>query len=220
MLGPPVFSRDSARLLTFFENSDYFAVWSVSDGQLLAVNHPGDEVAWLERGFYKDPDFGVPGSASDGLIGFGSVSCSTVDLWDVSPPPEAGACRPRRQRHSGPSQPRRRIRLDLAPHHAELDPDEGDPDEDKNAVDSFAFSRDGSKFAAAYRGTACHAYVYDVASLMRLGAYTSSFASPDQYWGYELMKTSWAPDGQHVLVFRESRASGTSAARRRPPSPP
>ena len=53
---------------------------------------------------------------------------------------------------------------------------------------SFAFSIDGSKFAAAFMGVA---YVYDVASLTRLAAY----ASPSNY-----ALAAWSPDSGTVLV--------------------
>ena len=161
------FSRDSTRALTLFRYSDHFAVWSVPDGQLLAVNR-GDP-----NGFgYDCADFGVPGSASDGLVGLCSRN-STADLWDVSPPPEGG-----------PSWPRLRSRVDLAP-----------GENGRYSGSSFAFSKTGSEFVAAcLRAT----YVYDVASLTRLGAYTS----PSSF----LSGAAWAPDGRHVLVSWDASA--------------
>ena len=73
-----VFSRDSTRVLTLFGEFNHFAVWSVPDGQLLVVNR-GDP-----GGHYRCADFGVPGSASDGLVGFGSYDGS-IHLWEGLP---------------------------------------------------------------------------------------------------------------------------------------
>ena len=158
------FSRDSTQLVTLFGHSDHFAVWSVPDGQLLAVNR-GDP----DGETYSYADLGVPGSASDGLVIFGTVE-GNIHFWDVPPPAEAGG-----------SRPRLRCRVDL--------PLGGNP-----LTDSFSFSPNGSKFVVT-----CHriAYVYDMASLTRLGAYTSPSYSP---------MAEWAPDGRNVLV-----SWGTSA---------
>ena len=135
------FSRDSTHVLTHFHMSKHFAVWSVPDGQLLAVNRgdPGNGLA-------SCADIGVPGSASDGLVGLGGFGA--IDLFDVSPPPEG----------RGPSRPRLRGHVDLA------------PGGDDACAASFAISPNGSKFASAHDGVV---HVYDVASLTRLAAYTS-----------------------------------------------
>ena len=158
------FSRDSTRVLTLLGDSDHFAVWSVPDGQLLAVN-PGDYV----DDFYNCVDFGVPGSASDGLVGFGSYE-GIIYLWDVPPPLEGGV-----------SRPSVRSRVNLGP-----------------VLHMFkgccAFSPDGSKFLASFRGVA---YVYDVASLARLGAYSIHI------WAKQ---PAWVPDGRHVLVTWDESA--------------
>ena len=55
-------------------------------------------------------------------------------------------------------------------------------------MSGFAFSPDGSKFAT---GLDKCAFVYDVASLARLGTYTTPSPWAD---------TTWAPDGRRVLV--------------------
>ena len=81
------FSRDGTRVMTLFRESSHFAVWSVPDGQLLAVN-PGDPSVR-----YVCTDVGVPGSASHGLVRLSSDH-GVVDLWDVSPLPGGGALRP------------------------------------------------------------------------------------------------------------------------------
>ena len=141
------FSRDSTRVLTFIEESDHFAVWSVPDGQLLAVNRGGPN-----GNSYDRADWGVPGSASDGLIGFVSWEGAAVDLWDVSPPTDGGA-----------SRPRLRSRVDLP------------PGQNPSSVDTFEFSGDGSKFTAVHSGVV---YFYDVASLTRLGVYNP----PSEAW--------------------------------------
>ena len=163
------FSGDSARVLTHIFGSNHFAVWSVPDGQLLAVNrgaNGGD--------CYQGADFGVPGSASDGLVGFGS-SNGSIHLWDVSPPTEGRA-----------SRPRLRSRVNRA--HGE---ESGSYIKNPG---SFKFSPDGSKFAATYGGIA---YVYDVASLTRLGAYTTPS---------NLSRASWVPNGSHALVSWDKSA--------------
>ena len=155
------FSRDSKQLLTLFNVSgDHFAVWSVPDGQLVAVNRgaPGS-------GHYSCPEFGVAGSSSDGLVGFGSTRNGAVDLWDILPPPLGGRSTPQLRSH-----------VDLVPGRR------------TTKVFSFAFSPDGFKFAAAYDRAA---FVYDVASLTRLGMY----ASP-----WDFSRANWQPDGRHVLV--------------------
>ena len=154
-----VFSRDSTRVLTLFRSSNHFAVWSVPDGQLLAVNRgaPLDDN-------YACADFGVPGSASDGFVGLGSDSKGDIVLWDVSAPTEEG----------GASRPRLRSRVGLGP-------------ADFTSA-GFAFSPNGSKFAASWRGVV---FVYDVASLTRLGSCILPSKS---------LKVAWAPDGRHVLV--------------------
>ena len=89
------FSRDSTRVLTLFDTSGHFSVWSVPDGQLLAVK-------WGDRGgrLYQSADFGVPGSASDGLVGICSYDTSFVDLWDISSLPKGGG------RPASPAKPR------------------------------------------------------------------------------------------------------------------
>ena len=159
------FSRDSTRVLTIIDESSHFSVWSVPDGQLMAANRGS-----LGSDSYRCADFGVPESASDGLVGFSSHGTSKVDLWDVdvSPPgPPEG----------GPSRPRLRSRVDLA--------SDGRPDV---VVNCLAYSPDGSRLAAACGGVA---HVYDVASLTPLAAY----ASPSR-WSV----AAWAPDGRHVLV--------------------
>ena len=169
------FSPDSKRLLTLFSFSNHFAVWSVPDGQLLAVNRgdPADDIYALNA------DIGVPGSASDGLVGLGADIALAVDLWDVSPSPEGGVVRPRL-----------RSRVVLAPG--------GDDVEDPDFVGSFAFSGDGSKFVASFRGTV---QVYDVASLERLGAYTSP---SDDAWAF------WLPDSPLLWVRWDENEGGRS----------
>ena len=159
-----VFSRDSTRVLTLRDQSDHFAVWSVPDGQLIAVNRgaPGGDS-------YLCADFGVPGSASEGLVGFGSATTADVDLWDVPPQSARGQ----------DSRPRLRNRVSLVP---------ADDVSDGAFGSSFKFSPDGSKFAASFYGTA---YVYDVASLARLGVYDPMPADA---------VVAWTPSGQHVLV--------------------
>ena len=141
------FSRDSTRVVTVLKGSDHFAVWGVPGGQLLAVNRgdPADDIYALNA------DIGVPGSASDGLVGLGADIALAVDLWDVSPSPEGGVVRPRL-----------RSRVVLAPG--------GDDVEDPGFTYGFKFSPDGSKFVVSFRGTV---HVCDVASLARLGSYTS-----------------------------------------------
>ena len=156
-------------MLTLFDDSNSFAVWNVPDGQLMAFNH-GAPIGIT----YLCTDFGVPGSASDGLVGLGAVQIGAVYLWDASPPPEG--CR-NLGPPEGPSRPRLRSRVDLEPFPAWY-------------TASFSFSSDGSKFATAVNGVA---FVYDVASLTRLGAYTSP--GPSLY-----PKAVWASDGRHVLV--------------------
>ena len=174
-----VFSRDGERLLTFFEHSDYFAVWSVPDGRLLAVNQGSPDGS-----HYEHATFGVPGSASDGLVGFISFNGS-ICLWDVPPPTEGG-----------PGRPRLRSRVDLA------------LDDKSYYSQSFALSSDGSKFAATHAGVV---YVYDVASLTRLGVYTSPSNCASTAW--HLMA------GMCWCFGLKARAFGTSAdRRRRPPS--
>ena len=153
------FSRDSTRVATLFNSTNHFAVWSMLDGRLLAVNR-GD----IGGGSYMCATFGVPGSASDGLIGFASTD-GFIDLWDVSLP-----------RKRGPSRPRLRSRVDVGPGVR------------ASFSNDFSFSPDGSKFAA---GLSNVAYVYDVASLTLIGAYTS----PSK-WAAAM----WAPDGLRVVV--------------------
>ena len=116
------FSRDSTRVLTLFRSTNHFSLWNVPDGQLVAVNRGvchGDSV-------YEGADFGVPGSASEGLIGFSAPRADAVDLWDFSPSRRL----------------RRRSRVQMGPH--------------SNASQAlrFRFSPDGSKFAAALLGVA------------------------------------------------------------------
>ena len=98
------FSRDGTRVLTLFNATNHFSVWSVPDGQLLAVNR-GEFDGGCE---YSCAAIGVPGSASDGLVAFGSQP-ATLDLWDVSPRPEGGASlRARTLAARGLVRPRRR----------------------------------------------------------------------------------------------------------------
>ena len=159
-------------MLTHFRVTDHFAVWGVPDGQLLAVNRGVPD--GVDR--YWSADFGVPGSASEGLLGFGVHGAVSINLWDVSPQPGGGLILPRL-----------RSRAVLAP---------GGDGNSEDDVDGFSFSPDGSKFATV----CCDAvHVYDVASLTRLGAYTVT--TPTTFW----TKAAWAPDGRHVLVsWRES----------------
>ena len=171
------FSRDSTRVLTLFRLSDHFAVWSVPDGQLIFVNR-GDPFGYC----YECADFGVPGSASRGLIGFGSFDDAAVDLWDVSPPPGGGGI-----------QPHLRRRVDL-------ESDEG------AYTEYLAYSPDGSKFAASFGSVV---FVYDVASLTRLGVYSSPSIWPG---------STWAPDGWRVLVSWEQSACVWDFSRPEAPS--
>ena len=159
-----VFSRDGSQLLAQSDGSSVFSLWSVPDGQLIAAT-PIDN---FNVDTYVSPDIGVPGSASDGLVGLGL--CATgrkeVHLFDVSPPPEGE-----------PNLPRLKDEVVLGPVGG------------SDYVRSFAFSPDGNKFAAVCGdGTA---YVYDVASLTRLGTY----AMP---WQHAL--ATWVPGSQHVLL--------------------
>ena len=163
------FSRDSMRVLTLFRSTDHFAIWGVLDGQLLALNR-----GKIQCRDYVRADFGVPGSASDGLIGFGSGR-SAIDLWDVSQPSPGAHHQPRLRSHVGLCES-----IDVGFYAPAAD---------------FAFSPNGSKFVAAHLGAAI--YVYDVASLTRLGAYTSPC-----HW--ELARAAWTPNGQHVLVSWET----------------
>ena len=157
------FSRDSAHVVTLIKNDHYFVVWSVLDGRMVADNElvPAAE---LGHPVYGCPDFGVPGSASDGLIGFGSMKPGAfVDLWTTTPM-------------------RRRCRVDL---------------NGRTRTKSFAFSKDGSSFAAAYD------YVvglYDVASLTRLG----TFNVPNRWNHRADIKLSWLPSGLLMLCMRQS----------------
>ena len=174
------FSRDGTRVLTLLFGTNSFALWSVPDGQLIAVNTADPSAIEFDYA-----DIGVPGSASDGLVGLFSSDSGAVCLWDVSPPTGGGANRPRL-----------RSRVDLEP---------GDP---WAIAYSLSFSPDGSKFAAIFRGVA---YVYDVASLTRLGAYTS----PSDWPGI-----AWAPSGQLVLVsWFEKQGSACAWDFTRPEAP-
>ena len=161
------FSRDSTRVLTLVDRSENFAVWSVPDGLLLAVNR--DDPYDPDYDHFQRPDFGVPDSASMGIVGFASCDAAAVYLWDIPPPPPEG----------GDTRPRLRSRVDLAP---------GDY---LNSTLAFSFSPDGSKFVAVFFG---FAYVYDVASLTRLGAFTFSV---------DFQHATWALDSRHVLVSRD-----------------
>ena len=160
------FSRDSTRVLTTYPSTTNFSLWNVLDGQLAAVN-PG-----IPHGDspYESADFGVPGSASEGLIGFSAPFTNDIDLWEVAPSPEGGG-----------SRPRLRSRVQLGPLA-------------DSSVFAFKFSPDGSKFAASSCGVA---YVYDVASLTRLGVYNSPLFGA---------AVAWAPHGRHVLVSWDNSA--------------
>ena len=159
------FFRDYTRVLTLFDVSNHFAIWSVPEGQLLAVKR--DRLSGVR---YNCASAGVPGSASDGLVGLGS-SLGVIDLWDLTEPSNREAYRPYR-----------RNRIDV------------EPAERSGRLLDFALSGDGSKFAASFGSVT---YVYDVASLTRLGAYTSPSKWP---------MAAWAPDGQRVLVSWEQSA--------------
>ena len=72
---------------------------------------------------------------------------------------------------------------------------------------SFAFSPDGSKFAALLH---CEvAFVYDVASLTRLAVYTSPCAYSE---------ASWTPDGLRLLVSWDTSACVWDFSRPEAPS--
>ena len=160
-------------MLTFFRSGNHFSIWSVPDGQLVAVNR-GDP----DGQRYQCAGFGVPGSTSDGLVGLCSGT-GVIDLRDVSAPLNGEANRPRLRSHP-----------DLAPTGTGL-------------ARGFAFSGDGSKFTLAFSGAFRGvAYVYDVASLTRLAAYTSP-------WRWAM--AAWAPDGRHVLVTGQNGGWGNSA---------
>ena len=177
------FSRDSTRVLTIVDQSNRFAVWSVPDGQLLVV-HKGDPHGKV----YQCADFGAPGSASDGLIGFCSSDC-TIDLWDISPPTEGG----------GGNRPRLRSRVDIKT---------DEYDDGLIFRGSFKFSPDGSKFVTTSEG---EIYVYDCGSLTRLGAYTFERLTASA-------ACQWAPDGRHVLVTSEQSAFVWDSSRPEAPS--
>ena len=170
-----VFSRDSTWVLTFIYDSTHFTIWSVPDGQLVAVNR-GDPGGVR----YDCADFGVPGSASDGLLGLYSEDSGAIDLWDVLLLPEGG-----------PSRPQQRSRVNLA--RAEVYVGSND------LAICFSFSPNGSKFVVTCDRAA---YVYDVASLARLGAYTSpaNFNHEPQWRPVMLSRAVWALDGLHALV--------------------
>ena len=176
-----LFSRDGSRLLTHYS---MFAVWSVPDGRLIASAAAAD----IDAGFFRNADFGVPGSASDGLIGLGAAKDnSAAELWDISesptlPPPQAG------RGGLPPIRPRLRSRVALQP---------AVPGEGFFAPASLQFSPDGSKFAVAWRGVAS---VYDVASLARLGSYTSR-------WEQETVV--WVPGGEHVQYSSRTRSTAS-----------
>ena len=172
------FSRDGSQLLTQADSSGVFAVWSVPEGRLLAAT-PIDAIAHM----YTGADLGVPGSASDGLVGLGLMSRpKTVHLWDVSPPPVGDA-----------NLPRLKNQVVLGT----VDPEGPVGGE---YVSSFAFSPIGDRFAAVCDG---FAYVYDVASLTRLGVY----AMP-----WRRAELAWAPGGQHVLLSCTNTSRSASSA--------
>ena len=168
------FSRDSTRVLTLFVGSNHFAIWSVPDGQLIAVNHgdddPDEGVPDEGTVTYARAAFGVPGSASDGLVGLLASDGLAIDFWDILPPPEGGDILPRLRSH---------LPLDV----------EAQPD-------SFSISPDGSKVAATCCGTA---RVFDVASLAQLGSYRPHRDD----WDPDLtdwVSATWTTDSQK-LVF-------------------
>ena len=154
------FSHDGTRVLTLFEDKNHFSLWSVPEGQLLAV-HRGDP----DGLFYHCADLGVPGSASDGLIALGShgVAGTVVDVWAIAPL-GGEADRPRLLSH-----------VDLA-HGLE---DTVYIASNHQEVLNLLFSPDGSKLAAT--ASDCLACVLDVASLARLGVCTS-FLMPEVAW--------------------------------------
>ena len=126
------FSRDSTQLLTLMDETTQFCIWSVPDGREL-IHHPHTDD---DNVYYTHADFGVPNSASEGLVGFSNDV--SISLWDVD-----RACL------------RGRVDFDA-------------PNRD-DQVEGFAFSPDGSKFAAAWNSSV---YVYGVGSLELIGKYS------------------------------------------------
>ena len=162
------FSRDSTLLLTLVDGSNYFSVWSVPAGHSIAKNVDNSG----HRHGYQSADLGVdlPGSASAGLIGFGTCTAASVHLWDIHYPPE------------GPAQLLYRDRVQLARH---------------GGVRNFHFSPDGSKFAAACFSTA---YLYDVESLTSLGRYDPFSSPRSSPRVHANLNISWAPSSRRVVV--------------------
>ena len=165
------FSRDSTQVATVFSECNEFAIWDVADGQLLAYN-PGDN-GW----YYGWADFGVPGSASDGLIVFLYEDGGEIQLWDVSPDPEDEL----EPEGGGVIQPR-------------LKKVQNSQGVGEDGFSGFrpSFSPDGSKLAISFGGFAC---VYDVASLTLLGTYTPNASG----WTPISIAIAWMPNS-HVLV--------------------
>ena len=170
------FSRDGTRVLTCFNWGTQFAVWNVDDGRLLAINRGGN--GGPPGNGYVAIDFGVPGSASGGLIALAATTVTgvIVDLWSVALPDDGDA----------PTAPVQRDRVEVIIYAEGGD----DIDEGSNPPRTLVFSPDGSKFAFAF----CeHAFVYDVASIVRLGSFTTP-TTPS------FSTTAWTPDGRRVIV--------------------
>ena len=192
------FSRDNTRVLTLWEGTDAFAVWSVPDGGLL-VAHPqetnahkrvdDDDYASVMRFRGRQTiDVGVPGSASEGLV---ALAAPTLQLWDVSPPPPP--C------EGGVMRARLRAKLDL---RIGVSPA---PSSSGHCLGT-SFSPNGSKFCAVAFDVenGFRACVYDVASLARLGEYIPGIG----------INANWTPDGTRVLLsFSNYRTTRTTRAR-------
>lgn len=136
----------------------------------------------LHDSFYFDADFGVPGSASNGLLAFGGLWEPIIDVWDVSTP----------------SNSHLRKRITLYPYNEH--PTRPD---NNHSLHHVSFSPDGSKLAALIYKTV---YIYTVATWAHIGQCT--FGLPNIYdlalASHDVYEFAWAPDSRYMVVTKSN----------------
>lgn len=175
----PVFSSDGSKVASAFEKGDQFAVWSVPDGRSVPDGLPPiffqpctPDADGVGAENMAKLSFGVPGSASNGLMGFASGDFMSVNLQGIEGNNTAVQ------------------RINIGPFPPECD--------GSHFATDFSFSpTNGNYFVVAFSHLDEAKYCRDVMVFdVKTRACISIIRPPHS----KSKKATWTPDGLRVLV--------------------